>query len=125
MREVATTKMSSTEVLRLGSCKPGAMGDWRSWSPATSSRSTSGLARNWRCGSLDLVSVSAILVAAPPLPEPASGDPDDDKFLACALAAGVGYVVSGDRDLLDASPYGAVRVLKPRAFIDRVLFNRS
>ncbi|HEX2465913.1 MAG TPA: putative toxin-antitoxin system toxin component, PIN family [Thermoanaerobaculia bacterium] len=74
---------------------------------------------------LDLVSVSAILVAASPLFERASRDSEDDKFLACAVAAGVEYVVSGDRDLLDLSPYGAVRVLKPRAFIDRVLFKRS
>lgn len=70
---------------------------------------------------LDLVAASAILVVSRPLPEPVSQDPDDDKFLACAAAAAVEYVVSGDRDLLDVSPYEGVTVLRPRHFIDDVL----
>ena len=34
------------------------------------------------------------------LPEPASRDPDDDEVLACAIAAHVDAIVSGDTDLL-------------------------
>jgi putative PIN family toxin of toxin-antitoxin system len=52
---------------------------------------------------LELLAVSSILVAAPPLERSISEDPDDDKFLACAAAAKARYVVSGDRDLLDLS----------------------
>ena len=70
---------------------------------------------------LELVAASATLVAAPPLPEPASRDPDDDKFLACAVAAGADVLVSGDRDLLAVSPYGRVSVLRPRDFVNDFL----
>ena len=67
---------------------------------------------------LDLVSVSATLITAPPLPEPVCQDHDDDKFLACAVAAKAEYVISGDRDLLATSPYGSVVVIRPRVFAD-------
>lgn len=67
---------------------------------------------------LELLAVSATLVPSPPLPEPVSRDADDDKFLACALAAGADYVVSGDRDLLDVSSHKGVFVVSPRNFVD-------
>ena len=67
---------------------------------------------------LDLLGTSATLVEVSPLAEPVCRDPDDDKFLACAIAAKVGYLVSGDRDLLAASPYRTVVVVRPRALID-------
>ncbi len=67
---------------------------------------------------LELLSATVTLVVAPPLPEPACRDADDDKFLACAVAAEVRYVVSGDRDLLAVSPYRGVTVTRPRDFLD-------
>ena len=67
---------------------------------------------------LDLVAVSATLISAPSLPEQVCHDQDDDKFLACAVAAKAGYVVSGDRDLLATSPYRSVVVVRPRAFVE-------
>ena len=69
---------------------------------------------------LELLTVSATLVTLPPLPERASRDPDDDKFLACALAAGADCVVSGDRDLLDLSAYEGIVVLSPRDFFNQL-----
>jgi putative PIN family toxin of toxin-antitoxin system len=68
---------------------------------------------------LELLAVSTTLVDSAQLRQPVSRDPDDDKFLACALAAGADCVVSGDRDLLDVSPYEAIAVLSPRDFIDQ------
>lgn len=70
---------------------------------------------------LDLIAVSATLVHAEPLPRPVCRDADDDKFLACALAASAVCVVSGDRDLLDESPYQGVTVVRPRVFVETVL----
>ncbi|MCZ0934684.1 MAG: putative toxin-antitoxin system toxin component, PIN family [Gemmatimonadetes bacterium] len=67
---------------------------------------------------LDLLGASATLVEAPPLAEPVCRDADDDKFIACAIAAGVKYVVSGDRDLLDVSPYRTVLVVRPRTLLE-------
>jgi putative PIN family toxin of toxin-antitoxin system len=68
---------------------------------------------------LELLAVSTTLVGATLLPAPVSRDPDDDKFLACALAAGADCIVSGDRDLLDLSSYEGVVVMSPRDFVDR------
>jgi predicted nucleic acid-binding protein len=48
-------------------------------------------------------------------------DPDDDKFLTCALASGTNLVVSGDRRLLTASGRKEVEVMKPHKFIDKYL----
>ena len=69
---------------------------------------------------LDLIAAVAELVAAPPLPEAACRDPDDDKFLARALAAETRLVVSGDRDLLAVSPYRGVTVVRPRDLIEKL-----
>jgi putative PIN family toxin of toxin-antitoxin system len=55
------------------------------------------------------------------LKEPVCEDPDDDKFLACALASGSSVIVSGDRHLLKVSGYEGIEVLKPREFVDRYL----
>jgi putative PIN family toxin of toxin-antitoxin system len=38
-------------------------------------------------------------------------DPDDDKFLACALEGQAEYIVSGDRHLLNLKEYQRVRMV--------------
>ncbi len=53
------------------------------------------------------------------LKEPVCEDPDDDKFLACALASGSKVIISGDKHLLKVSGYGGIEVMKPREFFDR------
>jgi putative PIN family toxin of toxin-antitoxin system len=57
---------------------------------------------------------------SPPLDEQVCSDPDDDKFLACALASGAECVVSGDKALLRVSGYRNIGVLSPRQFIERM-----
>ena len=50
--------------------------------------------------------------------EPVTGDPDDDLILACAVAAGVEVLVSGDRKhLLPRAEHRGVRVLAPQALL--------
>jgi putative PIN family toxin of toxin-antitoxin system len=49
-----------------------------------------------------------------------SPDPDDDKFLACALEARADCIVTGDPDLLDLSRYQGIDILKPREFWERL-----
>ena len=46
-------------------------------------------------------------------------DPDDDKFLHCALSAGVRALVSGDKDLLSMGRVADVEMLTPTAFLRR------
>lgn len=38
-------------------------------------------------------------------------DPDDDKFIACAMSASADFIVSGDKDLLDIGRYQSVRII--------------
>ena len=54
----------------------------------------------------------------PALSEQVCDDPDDDKFLACALASETKMIVSGDKHLLRVSGYKSIEVLKPKAFVD-------
>ena len=70
---------------------------------------------------LELVCVRATIVQAPPLESQVCDDPDDDKFLACALAGGVKTITSGDKALLRVSGYRGVTVLTPRRFVDQHL----
>jgi len=55
------------------------------------------------------------------LTEPVCEDPDDDKFIACALSSDCGVIISGDKHLLRVSGYRGIEVLKPREFMDRYL----
>lgn len=67
---------------------------------------------------VEMIAATATLVSAPPLSEAVCEDSDDDKFLACAVAAGAGYVVSSDKALLATSPYRSVKVIRSRDFLD-------
>jgi putative PIN family toxin of toxin-antitoxin system len=70
---------------------------------------------------LDLVEARAEMYRARSLPVPVCVDPDDDKFLACALAGDIKVIVSGDKHLLQVSGYENIRVVKPRDFLDTYL----
>jgi predicted nucleic acid-binding protein len=45
-------------------------------------------------------------------------------LLAAAIAGEAGYVVSGDKHLLDVTGWNGITVLKPRAFLDGPLASR-
>lgn len=47
------------------------------------------------------------------VPSVIATDPDDDRVLACALAAGATLIVSGDRHLLDLETYRNIRIVTP------------
>lgn len=47
-------------------------------------------------------------------------DPEDDKFLECALAGRAEYLVTGDRDLLELGSYRGVRILTVGEFLDQI-----
>jgi putative PIN family toxin of toxin-antitoxin system len=70
---------------------------------------------------LELITIESEMTAAPSLPSRVCDDPDDDKFLAAAIASGVHLIVSGDKALLRASGYAGVKVLRPRDFVDSYL----
>ncbi|MCI0535390.1 MAG: putative toxin-antitoxin system toxin component, PIN family [Verrucomicrobiales bacterium] len=51
------------------------------------------------------------------LPRPTCRDPQDDKFLECALAAQAKHLVSRDRDLLVLEKPFGIQVVTPRRFL--------
>jgi uncharacterized protein len=55
------------------------------------------------------------------LDERVSEDPDDEMFLAAALAANARRIVSGDKHLLRVSGWRGIEVLKARPFVDRYI----
>jgi len=50
--------------------------------------------------------------------QPVCSDRDDDKFLEAAIAAGAGYVVSGDRALLNLKSHHGVEIVRPARFLN-------
>ena len=70
---------------------------------------------------LELLAIKARIVDAPPLNETICSDPDDDKFLACAIGSRTKIICSGDKALLRASGYRGMTVLKPKDFVDTYL----
>lgn len=66
-----------------------------------------------------LLTLAIARVGAPPqVPAAITGDRDDDLVLACALAADVEILVSGDRrHLLPVREHEGVRILTPQALL--------
>lgn len=52
-----------------------------------------------------------------PVPEVILEDPDDDKFLACAVEGGANYIVSGDHHFLDLGSYEGIPIVRPATFL--------
>ena len=48
-------------------------------------------------------------------------DPDDDKFLGCAVDSRALYIVSGDKDLLVISDYKGIRIITAKEFYETYL----
>jgi predicted nucleic acid-binding protein len=56
--------------------------------------------------------VTKVIVAIVP------DDPDDDKFIACAIAAGASHIISGDPHLLTVGSYTSIQIMTPSQFLD-------
>lgn len=48
-------------------------------------------------------------------------DPDDDKFINCAIDAKAIYIVSGDNDLLTIKNFAGIEIVTAREFYDKYL----
>lgn len=78
-----------------------------------------------RQGSLSQEAVSSF-VASLNIVEPrtkvvASRDPDDDKFIECALDSGALYIISGDKDLLVLEKYRGVTMITAADFVAKYI----
>ena len=47
-------------------------------------------------------------------------DPEDDKFLECAVAGRAEYLVTGDRDLRELGSYRGITILTVGEFLERM-----
>jgi putative PIN family toxin of toxin-antitoxin system len=48
-----------------------------------------------------------------------AADPDDDRILECAVAAGAQVIVSGDKDLLHRGRFEGIEIVTVAAFLER------
>jgi len=48
-------------------------------------------------------------------------DPKDDKFLELAVNGQAEYLITGDKDLLELSPFKHIKILTAKDFIDALL----
>ena len=46
-------------------------------------------------------------------------DPDDNKFIDCAIDGGCIYIVSGDKDLLSLESYGDIEIVTVSEFLTK------
>ena len=67
---------------------------------------------------LKIIELRSEMVEPVSFSQPVCSDPDDDKFLEAAIAAGAGYVVSGDKALLNLKSYHMVQVVRPSRFME-------
>lgn len=65
----------------------------------------------------DLFDLARVIEDPPPTQGAVPRDPDDDKIIACALAAGAEYVVSRDHDLLSLGAYAGITMIAPEPFL--------
>lgn len=65
--------------------------------------------------------VEAELVASYSFERQICEDPDDDKFLACAMLSRSRYLISGDRHLLKIGTFLDTAIVTPRQFLDHLL----
>ena len=80
-----------------------------------------------KAGKLDLVPIfehlliEAELVPSYSFENPICQDPDDDKFLACAMLSKSQYLITGDNHLLKIGTFLNTAIVTPRQFLDKLL----
>lgn len=46
-------------------------------------------------------------------------DPDDDKFINCALEGKAKWIISGDKHLLNLKTFKEIKIFSPREFLEK------
>lgn len=70
---------------------------------------------------IELLLAGAEVIAVSSLDKPASADPDDDKFIACALASKAKVIISGDQHLLVLDGFLGLEITTPSGFFKKYL----
>ena len=64
------------------------------------------------------ITVSEFQFTDPEASVEAVEDPDDNKFLECAISASADYIISGDSDLLELKEYQNITITTPERFLE-------
>ena len=70
---------------------------------------------------IELITIHGQLIDTENFDVSVCDDPDDNKFIECAIASNCKIIISGDKHLLNVSGFQGTTVLKPRDFVDRYL----
>jgi putative PIN family toxin of toxin-antitoxin system len=70
---------------------------------------------------IEMVTVHSRFVDTQGLDITVCDDPDDNKFIECAIASGTKVIVSGDKHLLKINGFEEIEVCRPREFMERHL----
>ena len=65
---------------------------------------------------MDLIQRGCVVVPSS-TPRVVPEDPDDDKFVAAAVAGKADAIVTNDQGLLDVDPHDGIRIVRPVAFL--------
>lgn len=61
---------------------------------------------------------NSVFTAKTPVLQVVAADPDDDKFIECAVALKARCIVSGDKALLNVKDYMGIKVLTPKMLLE-------
>jgi len=70
---------------------------------------------------LNLIAINADFFQPIELSQSICDDPDDDKFIACAIASNVKVIVTGDKHLLKVTGFKGIEIITPKQFIELYL----
>ena len=62
-------------------------------------------------------SFNSIFSADTPMLDIVKDDPDDNKFIECAVALKCSYIISGDKHLKEIKNYMGIKILNPKEFL--------
>jgi uncharacterized protein len=61
---------------------------------------------------------NSVFSAKTPMLKVVAADPDDDKFIECAVALKASSIVSGDKALLHVKDYMGIKILNAKEFLE-------
>jgi len=70
---------------------------------------------------IELVTIHGQFIDTEEFDIPVCEDPDDNKFIECAVAGNCKIIVSGDKHLLNLAGYHGITILRPRKFVEKYL----
>jgi len=65
---------------------------------------------------IEIIISHSTTIEAPLMLKVVDANPDDNKFIECAVFGNADYIISGDKHLLDLKEYEKIKILSPSQF---------